>query len=807
MRTPEVLEHPRVRALIPVVGIVLLGAGALWELLSLSGIPVARDMQMFFIPQKHILWEALQAGEVPLWTRFIGTGSPFLANVQSGVFYPPNWLYAVLPFYAAFNLLVVLHFVLGGLFAYVLCRRLGIGREGAFVGALCWMMGGYFSSLLNLINALQGAVWAPALAWALVRMLDDHSHRGVAILALVAASAVLAGEPQSFLFAGLASTVVFALAFVRRGEPVGRLARPGSAVVVAAAVVIGLTMIQVLPTLELLDVAGRTGGLSFGEAAAFDLQPIRMVHFLVPPDYSDPEYAFGVRSVIGRGDPWLFSVYLGALWPILGYFAWRRRGRRREVAIWTSIAALSVVVALGENTPVYPWLFEHVPGFGAFRFPEKYLFGVAFGAMLIGGWGADELFHGEPRRGDRVFVGAYAAVVAVATVWFRLSRDWLEAFAARYGNDRMMSDFDFAYGAWVGNVTKWLAFVAAAGVLLWLYRRRTLTRPVFVPLVTLLVAADLAVAHRGLNPVVERSFYETEPLLFETVPIDDVRTDYRLRTSRFDSIAGSVPVIRGIPLEAQKWLWQQIVAPNVGQKWGVLQQDAWDAIKLPGFRTEQQLQRAIPDIGRRWSLLRLHSVKYVHSILDVDPRGYAREIPLDTLSGHLYEIEAPLPRAYVASRAERFPDDVSLVNRVLSDEFDPHRTVALIDSTLAGASASPGVSQEDEGRLPEARLTHVTDREVRVTVTGIDTDGSYLVLTDSDYPGWTATVDGVVRPIETANLFFRAVALDPGDSEVTFSYESRPFERGRLIALLTLAIALGLFVLLETRQRRRSGGG
>lgn len=804
MRIPDAFEGAGWRAMLPLAGLVVLGVAFLWEVFSLVGVPVARDMQMFFVPQKHLLWEALRAGEVPLWTQHIGTGAPFLANVQSGVFYPPNWLYAILPFYAAFNLLVVLHFVLGGVFAYALCRALRMSPEASLIGALCWMLGGYFASLLNLVNALQGAAWAPALAWALVRMTDDASHRAVGRLVLVAICAVLAGEPQSFVFSGLAGTVVLILAVLRRPEPARGLAGLGIGIGVAASFVIGLAMVQVLPTLELLEVSGRTGGLSYGEAVAFDLQPIRVLHFLVPPDYRDPEYAFGVRSVIGRGDPWLFSIYLGALWPILAYFAFRGE-RRREVLVWTVVGIAAVIIALGENTPVYLWMYENVPGFSAFRFPEKYLFGTAFGAMLIGGWGAQELFRAEGRRADRWFLGAYAALAGAATIWFRASREQVQSFAARYGNDRMMADFDFAYGVWAGNLTKWLLLVLAAAVLLWLYRRKILARSIFVALIVCLVAVDLAVAHRGLNPAVERSFYETRPLLFDTVPIEQVRRDYRLRTSRFDSITGGVPVIRGIPLEAQKWLWQQIVAPNVGQQWGVLQQDAWDAIKLPGFRTEQQLQRAIPDVGRRWSLLRLHSVRYVHSILELDPVNEARAVPLDSLAGYLYEILEPLPRAYVATEAEWHPDEVSLVNRVLSEEFDPHRTVALIDSAVAAADSPGDVDEAATGlAAPTAEVTRATDREIRVTVTGVEAP-AYLVLTDSHYPGWTATVDGEPRPIEMANLFFRAVALRPGDSDVSFDYRSEPFERGRIISLLTLVAALVAFLGLEIRARRRGG--
>jgi len=805
VRDPAVFEGSGIRSAWPYMALVLVATGYLWEVLTLAGVPVARDMQMFFVPQKHLLWEALHEGRIPLWTQFIGTGSPFLANVQSGVFYPPHWLYAVLPFYAAFNLLVVLHFALGGLFACLLCRRLGMSPTAAYIGAATWMLGGYFASLLNLVNALQGATWAPALGWALLRVLGDQSHRALGVLAAVGICAVLAGEPQSFVFSCGAATVVAGLALTRARPDARGLTSLAARLSIAAVIVAGLAMIQILPTLELLDQSSRGAGLSYGEAAGFALQPIRAIHFFIPPDYRDPQYAFGVRSVIGRGDPWLFSTYLGALWPIFAYFGWRARARRREVALWSAIGLGAVLIAFGDSTPIFRWLFDYVPGFAAFRFPEKYLFGTAFAAMLLAGWGAEEMIEGAHRRGDVWFVGGYAVAVSGLLIAFRLAKEPIRVFAAGFGNDRMMDDFDFAYGVWSQNVGKLVVFVVVVAALLWLYRKARLSAPVFGLLLAGLVTADLVVAHRSLNPLVEREFYETRPLLFDHIPIEEVRRDYRLRASRFDSLSGTVPVIRGVPLEAQKWLWQQIVAPNVGQTWQVLQQDAWDAIKLGRIRDELQIHRILPDAQRRWALLRLHSVKYVHQILDVDAAGEAREIPLDTLPGHLYELERPLPRAYVVPHSRRYATPTEVINAVLDPNYPLRELVALTGSTPASTVPSdPEAVRSNSGPVsfPGVHITQAADEELRLVLDPITEDGEWLVLTDSFYPGWTVSVDGEERPLEVANFFFRGVPLEPGDRNVVFSYRSRPFEHGRLISLISLAIAVGLFAAGEVGQRR-----
>ncbi len=800
------LEGSKFGAGLPIAILAVVAGAYLWEIVSLSGIPVARDMQMFFVPQKQLLAEALRAGEVPLWTPYIGVGAPFLANVQSGVFYPPNWLYAILPFFVAFNLLLASHFALGGIFAFLLCRRLGAGAAAAYLGAVTWMLGGYFASLLNLVNALQSAAWAPGLAWAALRVLEDRRPRATAILVLMGTAAALAGEPQSFLLAGFAS-VVTAHLWWRPQRPGGE--RPGPAlgrIAIAGGFIVGLAMIQILPTLELLAASGRGEGLSYGEAVAFDLQPVRLLYLLIPPDYRDPEYAFGVRSIIGRGDPWLFSIYVGAALPLFLYFAWRAPRRRLETAVWSAIGVGGILVALGESTPVFGWLFDHVPGFGAFRFPEKYFFLTAFAAMLLAARGGQAFLEGARHRHDRLFAGAYVGIPVLALAGLHLGRDAVREWARQFGNDRMFEDFGWAFGVWSQNLGKLALLAALLVALAWWHRRGSLSPRWMAFLVCAVVTGDLSVAHRSLNPVVEESFYESEPLVLRHVPLERIQRDYRYRASRFDSVAGQLPVLRGIPLEMQKWVWQQTMGPNVGQRWRVLQQDAWDAIKLRGQADERDLHRAIPDAGRRWALLRLHSVRYVHSLIPLSPGAQAIALPLDTLPGYLYELRDPLPRAYVVPAARHVGDPVAAINLLLDAAFDPRAAVVLIDSMRshagdaspapAGGDAAPGPSTRPP---PGATILEAEAHRVRISLD--HPSRGYLVLTDAHYPGWAARVDGEAREIRPANFFFRAVEIAPGDREVTFEYRSRPFDIGWRVSLLTLVLAVTLFGWSQVRAR------
>ena len=88
-----------------------------------------------------------------------------------------------------------------------------------------------------------------------------------------------------------------------------------------------------------------------------------------------------------------------------------------------------------------------------------------------------------------------------------------------------------------------------------------------------------------------------------------------------------------------------------------------------------------------------------------------------------------------------------------------------------------------------------------VTIRAASESGGFLVLADTFYPDWQATLDGKPVEILRANYAFRAVALPPGEHTVVFRYLPRSFLVGSAISLLTLLVTVGALVVLLSRRR------
>jgi uncharacterized membrane protein YfhO len=95
-----------------------------------------------------------------------------------------------------------------------------------------------------------------------------------------------------------------------------------------------------------------------------------------------------------------------------------------------------------------------------------------------------------------------------------------------------------------------------------------------------------------------------------------------------------------------------------------------------------------------------------------------------------------------------------------------------------------------DGRGDHAEITGYRLDSVTLRVTAACP--GLLVLTDTYFPGWQATVDGRGAPVVATDLALRGVPVPAGTSTVVFRFRPAPLRLGVLLALLA---AIGIIVL------------
>jgi hypothetical protein len=164
------------------------------------------------------------------------------------------------------------------------------------------------------------------------------------------------------------------------------------------------------------------------------------------------------------------------------------------------------------------------------------------------------------------------------------------------------------------------------------------------------------------------------------------------------------------------------------------------------------------------------------------------------------------------------PDDLVLQRRPLPRVRLVHRIIEAVgeDGTLAAvlaaapqavsvgvleAGALPRPLQEPgAGAVEEARIVRYEPEEV--VVDALVAAPALLVLTDTYYSGWHATVNGEPVPILRADHAFRGIHLEPGRSQVIFRYAPASVRFGTLVSLLALAVVIACLVRRGARDPR-----
>ena len=211
------------------------------------------DGAALHFPLRALVWEAYRGGEVPAWNPTIFLGTPLLAAYRPGAFHPVMPLLALLPPFAAFQLLVLASLAASGTLLFLYVRRLGAEPVGAYVAGLGFSLGPYLVGHFDDTATLAAAPMLPLVLLAAESHVARGGHARAAALAAAVALLLLAGSPEAAR-AGLALlTGRLLVAYLSPGKPVPSFA--ATALAVLAGVLLAAP--QLVPTFLAAREAGR----------------------------------------------------------------------------------------------------------------------------------------------------------------------------------------------------------------------------------------------------------------------------------------------------------------------------------------------------------------------------------------------------------------------------------------------------------------------------------------------------------------------------------------------------------------------
>ena len=341
------------------------------------------DVQMQFHPWAVFWQRALASGRIPLWNAEILGGAPFVGNPQIWMLYPSALLFLWMPAIPAIALATWLHLWLGGALFYGWMRRgqLQLTPLCALLGALVWMLCGFFVSKTQFLNMLQALAWVPALLWAGEALVARPRARGVLVVGALLALQLLAAHAQISALT-IWMMVPYAFCLWRRDPERAR----GWRLLMSGALALGLAALlslgQLLPVLEALGASQRQA-LSVFEASRFVVIPWALITLVAPHYYGNP--MTGDWHYPRHVNVWESACYLGLTPLALGVLAlWKERRAR----FWGAWSALFLWLSMGAWGGLWIVAYFCLPGLSRFHDAGRFGVGFAIGGAVLAALGA-----------------------------------------------------------------------------------------------------------------------------------------------------------------------------------------------------------------------------------------------------------------------------------------------------------------------------------------------------------------------------------------------------------------------------------
>jgi Bacterial membrane protein YfhO len=692
---------------------------------------VARDFGFFAYPLAHFQRDCFWRGELPFWNPYNNCGIPFLAQWNTMPLYPPALIYLTLPLAWSLNFFCLLHLWFAGFGMYFLAHRwTGNNFAAAFAGTV-FSFNGFALNLIMWPSHLATFAWMPWVVLA-VELAWRQGGRKIFLATIVGALQMLAGGPETIFLTWL---IVFALWLQQfigdRDASSLRVAMLWRFPLVIA-FVIALSAAQLLPFLDLVAHAQRESGYA---DLRWSMPGRGWANFLVPMAFGG---TWNAGVFFQYGQSWTSSYYLGigTLWLAL-LALWKVRERR--VWLFGAVAFAGLIFALGENTPVLPFVRKFIPQLSFITYPVKYILLAVFVTPLLAAFALANL---QVLKKRVAVVGTILFLLIAAILFWA----WRFPFPTDDVHATLLNGFSRA------------VFLVLTGALLFVLARENKPRLCWVmPLLLISVAwLDVLTHEPPQNPTVIPGVYE----------LNLARVDLKMNPQ--PELGGSRAMVS--PAAALEFIRSASRDPKNNY-----------LAKRAGYCANVNLLDAVPKVDGFFSLTPRESDDVLSYFYRTTDASFPRledfmGVSQITAPGEMFKWQAHtnfLPLV-TAGQMPVFLNAEKTLQALTQNDFDGNKIVFLPPEDKSFTT----VSNQTNAKILNSKFRDKTvDIEVKAQ------EPSLVVVAQTYYHNWHATVDGQPTELLRANVAFQAIQISAGRHKIHLAYVDRAFQIGAAISI------------------------
>ncbi len=718
------------------------------------------DFILQFFPWKNFLYEAVKMkGSLPFWNPYLFSGTPFIANIQASMFYPPGFLYYLLPTDTAYLYTTLLHCILGAIFMYLFMRFLKCSRAGAFLSGFIFIYNGYFMAHIYAghLSFVQNYIWIPLIFLFTTKFMETREVTNALWAGLVLGIQILGGFPQ-IAFYTLLAILLLCFYFSWTGfQTIGlsEQCRIWAGTIFLIFLGFSIAAIQLFPTYEFTQLSTRAGGIGYEFATMDSLPPKNLLTFFFPLLFGSPvDGSYWVNEK--TWEFWEYCGYTGLVSIVAVLFAVGKLRSSRMGLFFVFLGLTAILLSFGKYNPLYPLIY-HLPGFNTFRIPAQILFLYVFAIAVLCGKSLDILVNFRMFHGPAKCISFSILVFCLPVVI------WSSAFPE--GFRRFVFDF-ILFGEGSFDRVYQIAFTVSQA----LFKGYCLFFAVFVAF----YLKGKGSISRGLftGIWVGLIMMELGTFSFPLIRTFDMRKV--LKEGR------TIQYLKDNPGISRSLIDGKCLIENAGLWYGFQDVQGYDPLILRRYMEYvNKSQGLVPDN----KVVNLHYIKdYTQKLI----RMLNLEFVVACGAGRIIKVDPFIPRCYLV-HAQKIMHTDEILNFMMAESFNPQQTV-VFESSDAPRNFSPRKPARDAKE--SCRITRYENDKIKL-VADLQAPG-FLVLSEISYPGWQAYVDGKKSDIFTGNYLFRVLPLLEGHHEISFIFRPLSFKIGAGISLAALLGAIFL---------------
>lgn len=711
-------------------------------------------------PWKTESLSQIKNGQIPFWNPYNFSGSPLLANNQSAVFYPLNFLYFLTSQINAWTILIFLQPLLAALFTYLFCRNLNLSKSSSIVSGLAYGFSLFMSVFLEYNTIGHVILWLPLIFLSTDKIIFQNKMKWKIIFVFSLCSSLFAGHLQIsayviffnllYLFFRIFNSTL--MIHIIRVKLILFAFLFGMAVI--------LTMPQWLLTFQLIQESARSPQNYSFLINQLLIQPRDLLRFFSPDIFGNPAVANYLLNDSYPGK----AVYIGLL-PLIFSLLSLWQFKKNQLVKFFSLSFFIIFFFLF-RWPLTEWFYKiQIPLFSTSS-PSNVIFLLSFCLAVLAGYGM-EIWQ----KNDKKIIIPYFLILCLS----------------------LMLLFYPGLVLVKNNLYYSLILIVGIGFIFLIkrfWRKGFISKLVIFGLIGL-TAFDLYYFFNKFNPFVPTK------LVYPEAPV----LSWLKKNAGINRIWGyGTANIEGNFFTQEKLFSADGYDPLYPKRYGEFIQSSRDGkiktkfdniTRSDAFIANGFGETDMKNNAYREKILNVLGVKY---ILDRIENGSTQQtfppekyklIYQDENGWKIFENLKVTPRLFLTSDYKVFKTKEEFAKLFFVQDFNPGKTILLEEN--------PVCVKPDDSNHQAGSLGLKSYKENKIEVKTETQNCQLLFLSDTYFPGWKTFIDGKETKIYRADYAFRAVVIPSGSHEVIFSYEPQSFYLGTKISIISL-IAFLLFL-------------